>query len=638
MEGDPHTNSLLVYTLLVLLLPLGSFILSLLTSERYSWIVSLQASLLLLVSTILSFYLLSLQWNEAPVSFDFTWFTIGNTALSASLLLTNTSLLMLTVVTLISFLVHVYSIGYMAGDSGMKRYFSMLGFFTFSMLGIVLADNLLLLFIFWELVGFSSYLLIGHWREKPEAAKAAHKAFLINRIGDVGFLTGLMIIWAHTDSLSVSHILQSAEGHSWQTAASLCIFCGVIGKSAQFPLFTWLPDAMEGPTPVSALIHAATMVAAGVYLLIRIFPLFTPSALVAVTAVGMITAFLGALTALYQYDIKKILAYSTISQLGLMVMALGMGVVNAALLHLFTHAFFKACLFLSAGSVIHALHHAQARMHADAQDIRIMGGLRKRLPVTFITFLVSGASLSGIPFFSGFLSKEAIITAVWMNNTAFSWLMISALLAVSFLTVLYTFRLIWFVFMGEERHPLSDRIIESPKVMRAPQVLLAVLCLWFVVSWNPFNFIGWLLPPGKHVHASWITAVTILWISSAGIMGYYLFRAAKFRYNNVLENGFFIDSFTQHFVTKFVLKSASVSAFIDHKIDRVIHGGAYAQVTLAHVTAWFDSFILDGIVNGMAGLSRWIGSVTRSFQGGKIQVYIFWSLLSIIIFLIWTLN
>jgi NADH-quinone oxidoreductase subunit L len=638
MEGDPHTNALLVYTLLVLLLPLGSFILSLLTSERYSWIVSLQTSVLLLISTIVSFYLLSIQWNEAPVSFDLTWFTIGKTALSASLLLTNTSLLMLTAVTLISFLVHVYSIGYMAGDSGIKRYFSMLGFFTFSMLGIVLADNLLLLFIFWELVGFSSYLLIGHWREKPEAAKAAHKAFLINRIGDVGFLTGLMIIWAHTGSLSVPDILQSATGHSWQTAASLCIFCGVIGKSAQFPLFSWLPDAMEGPTPVSALIHAATMVAAGVYLLIRIFPLFTPSALVVVASVGMITAFLGALTALYQYDIKKILAYSTISQLGLMVMALGMGVKDAALLHLFTHAFFKACLFLSAGSVIHALHHAQARMHADVQDIRIMGGLRKKLPVTFITFLVSGASLAGIPFFSGFLSKEAIVTAVWMNNTAFSWGMLSALLAVSFLTVLYTFRLIWFVFMGEERHPLSDRIIESPMVMRAPLVLLAALSLWFVVSWNPFDFTGWLLSPDKHVHVSWITVVTVLWISSAGILGYYLFRAAKFRYNRILENSFFIDSFTQHFVTKWVLKSASVTASIDRRIDRVIHGSAYAQVTLAHVTAWFDSFILDGIVNGMAGLSRWIGSVTRSFQGGKIQVYIFWSLLSIIIFLIWTLN
>jgi NADH-quinone oxidoreductase subunit L len=277
-------------------------------------------------------------------------------------------------------------------------------------------------------------------------------------------------------------------------------------------------------------------------------------------------------------------------------------------------------------------------MHADAQDIRIMGGLRKKLPVTFITFLVSGASLSGIPFFSGFLSKEAIVTAVWMNNTAFSWLMLSALLAVSFLTVLYTFRLIWFVFMGEDRHPLSDRIIESPMVMRAPMVLLAALSLWFVVSWNPFDFTGWLLSPDKHVHVSWITFVTVLWISSAGILGYYLFRAAKFRYNSILENGFFIDSFTQHLVTKFALKSASVTASIDSKIDRVIHGSAYAQVTLAHVTAWFDSFILDGIVNGMAGLSRWIGSVTRSFQGGKIQVYIFWSLLSIIIFLIWTLN
>jgi NADH-quinone oxidoreductase subunit L len=277
-------------------------------------------------------------------------------------------------------------------------------------------------------------------------------------------------------------------------------------------------------------------------------------------------------------------------------------------------------------------------MHADAQDIRVMGGLRKKLPVTFIAFLVGGASLSGIPFFSGFLSKEAIITAVWMNNTAFSWLMLSALLAVSFLTVLYTFRLMWFVFMGEERHPFSDRIIESPMVMRAPLVLLAALSLWFVVSWNPFDFIGWLVPPDEHVHASWITIVTVLWISSAGIWGYYLFRAAKFRHNRILENGFFIASFTQHFVTKYALKSASVTAAIDRTIDRVIHGSAYAQVTLAHITAWFDSFILDGIINGMAGLSRWIGSVTRSFQGGKIQVYIFWSVLSIIIFLIWTLN
>src|SRR5690606_32577687 len=245
---------------------------------------------------------------------------------------------MLVVVALISLVVHVYSTVYMKGDRDWKRYFAMLGFFTFSMQGIVLSDNLLFLFIFWELVGFSSYLLIGHWTDKPEAGSAASKAFVLNRIGDAGFLIGLMIIWTTHETFSLSAILPSAANHAWQTAGALCIFCGVIGKSAQFPLFTWLPDAMEGPTPVSALIHAATMVAAGVYLLVRVFALFTEDALVVVAAVGMITAIIGALAALSQYDIKKILAYSTMSQLGLMILALGMGAVDAALLHLLTHA------------------------------------------------------------------------------------------------------------------------------------------------------------------------------------------------------------------------------------------------------------------------------------------------------------
>jgi NADH-quinone oxidoreductase subunit L len=265
----------------------------------------------------------------------------------------------------------------LAGDPAFRQYFAMLGFFTFSMLGVVVADNLLFVFIFWELVGFSSYMLIGHWKEKPEAADAAKRAFLFNRVGDIGFLIGLMILWTHAGSFNITDLASFSGENTWMTAASLCIFCGAIGKSAQFPLFSWLPDAMEGPTPVSALIHAATMVAAGIFLLARIDFLFTPAALNVVVITGTLTALAGALSALVQHDIKKILAYSTISQLGLMVVALGAGAPEAAMLHLFTHAFFKACLFLAAGAVIHSLHQAQHKSHLslDVQDIRNLGGL-----------------------------------------------------------------------------------------------------------------------------------------------------------------------------------------------------------------------------------------------------------------------
>jgi NADH-quinone oxidoreductase subunit L len=414
-----------------------------------------------------------------------------------------------------------------------------------------------------------------------------------------------------------------------------------MGKSAQFPLFTWLPDAMEGPTPVSALIHAATMVAAGVYLLVRIFPIFTPDALTVVACIGMVTAIIGALSALFQHDLKKVLAYSTISQLGLMIMAIGLGIVNAALLHLFTHAFFKACLFLSAGSVIHALHQAQSREHHhfDVQDIRNMGGLRRKLPVTFFSFLLGGASLAGIPFFSGFLSKEAMLAAAWMNSGFLSWGILVTMIGVSFLTVLYTFRLIWYIFMGEERKTASLPIMEAPAVMRGPVLLLALCSLWLVVSWNPFDFIGWLLPQAYYTHVSWLTTFSILWIGGALATAYFIFRTARFDSNRVLENAFYFDLIFQKFFGKIMHTSASAISYIDRKwIDGIIHGSAYAHVTLAHVTGWIDRAVVDGFVNGLASMTRGVGSVTRSFQGGKIQVYIFWSTMAIIIFLIWTLN
>jgi NADH-quinone oxidoreductase subunit L len=444
-----------------------------------------------------------------------------------------------------------------------------------------------------------------------------------------------MILWTLQGSFEISQLVSTETNTGWQTAATLCIFAGVIGKSAQFPLFSWLPDAMEGPTPVSALIHAATMVAAGVYLLIRIFPLFTPDALTVVSGIGMLTAVIAAISALFQHDIKKILAYSTISQLGLMIMAIGIGVVDAAFLHLLTHAFFKAGLFLAAGSVIHSLHRAQIRstVHVDVQDIRNMGGLRKQLPTTFHSFVICGASLAGIPFFSGFLSKEAIVASVWMTTGLTSWLVLVTLAIVSFLTVVYTFRLIWFVFAGEERYPLSHAVRNPPDVMLGPAVALAVASFWYIVSPNPFGFTGWIMPAGNYTHLAWITVFSCLWIAAAIVISYIIFR--RERLGREVKPFFTMDAFYQRSFGSFTLAGAQAVNFLDKKcIDGIIHGTAYAHVTLAHFAGWFDRTVIDGLVSIFASSVSLLGSFSRSFQGGKIQLYIFWAILTIIIFLI----
>jgi NADH-quinone oxidoreductase subunit L len=546
---------------------------------------------------------------------------------------------MMTVVSVISFLVHLYSVGYMAGDDNPRKYFGMLGLFTFAMQGIVLSDNLLVLFIFWELVGFSSYLLIGHWNEKEKAARAATKAFLFNRIGDAAFLIGLMIIWSNTGTFEISIIIQHAP-FELQTLAGLLIFGGVIGKSAQFPLFSWLPDAMEGPTPVSALIHAATMVAAGVYLLIRLFPVFTEGSLNIIAWIGLITAVAGSVCALFQNDIKKVLAYSTISQLGLMIVAVGVGAVDAAYLHLFTHAFFKACLFLCAGAVIHALHRAQTRSHShfDVQDLRNLGGLRKKLPITFIAFAGSGASLAGIPFFSGFLSKEAIFSALAHKHDAISWFFLAAIFCVSFLTVLYTFRLLWLVFMGESRKQVASPVTEAPVIMRIPMILLTACSAFIIVSWNPFNFNGWLSTNTQTGHLPWLTAFSAGWIVLAAGVAYLIYRKEKFVSNLFIEDGFKIDTLYRATFSVVTHKLSLAIKTTDKKIlDGAIHASAYGHVTFAHVVGWTDKNIVDGLVRFFAGVIRWVGGVVRSYQTGKIQDYLIYAILALIIFLIWAL-
>src|SRR6184192_4048468 len=376
---------------------------------------------------------------------------------------------MLLVVSGVGSLIHIYSLGYMRDDKGKSRYFAALSLFMFAMLGIVLANNFVMMFIFWELVGFTSYVLIGHWFERDAAANAAKKAFLTTRIGDFGFMIGILMVWMATGSVVfddiVAHLSKVTSNPGYLTIAALLIFCGAVGKSAQFPLHVWLPDAMEGPTPVSALIHAATMVAAGVYLLVRVAFLIQASqtALLVIAWIGTITAFLGALLATQQIDIKRILAYSTISQLGYMVMAVGLISNEAAMFHLFTHAFFKALLFLAAGSILISLHHEQ--------DIWKMGGLAPNLKITFATFAAGALALIGCPPFSGFFSKDAILALAFQNNMPIFVIGLTT----AFLTAFYVVRLLVIVFFGDTRSEVARESRESPLVMTGPLIVLAIL-------------------------------------------------------------------------------------------------------------------------------------------------------------------
>jgi len=559
------------------------------------------------------------------------------------LLLDGNALIMVLVVSLVSFLVHIYSIGYMAEDHASVRYFSMLGFFTFAMLGLVMSSNLLILFCFWELVGFSSYRLVGHWYEKPQAAKASTKAFLINRLGDLGFLIGLMILWSFLGNLDITHLNLTIVPPYWLTAAGICIFIGVMGKSAQFPLFHWLPDAMEGPTPVSALIHAATMVAAGVFLLIRIESLFTEDVLTMISMVGSITAVAGAAGALFQYDIKRILAYSTISQLGFMVMAIGAGAAQGGYLHLLHHAFFKAGLFLGAGAIIHAMHKAlqHHKNHFDVQDIRNLGELRKKLPVTFITFMICAAALAGLPFTSGFVSKEVILTQMraWSGNDfSWKWFVMLSAWGVTFLTPIYTFRLVWFIFFARPKHEIE--ITEIPFVMRLPLLVLSVGSLALLVSFNPFHIYS-VINVVMSIYPE--TSLSITLLSTVVIMlslvsAFLIYRKYELQnQNRFLTPHFYLD-WISDYTCKLVDQVSVLAHWIDRNvIDKVIHGLTYLQVSLAHLTGWSDRWLVDGLVNGVAYSAKGIGTLTRSVANGKIQSYLLWSLAGLVIFILWIL-
>ena len=711
----------------VLLAPLAAFaffgLLSL-TGRNYSRqdLVSTGAMLVAFVCAVLLFT--NVVADPDKFSHDgaeihsLTWLPLGSVNFSMGFLFDSVTAVMLLVVTIVSSLVHIFSIGYMHGDPRYPRFFAFLSLFSFSMLFLVVSDNLLGIYIGWELVGVCSYLLIGFWFEQDAPANACKKAFMTTRVGDVGMFIGMMMLFTKFRTLSLygdqgifalaSNL--TAGDMTWLSIAGVLIFCGAVGKSAQIPLHTWLPDAMEGPTPVSALIHAATMVAAGVYLTARMFPILTTDSSLVIAYVGGITALVAATIAIVRFDIKRVLAYSTISQLGYMMLAIGAGSYVAGIFHLTTHAFFKALLFLGSGSVIHAFHaahHAHDHDHAHdddhahtdghaatfdsfgidpAQDMRHMGGLRRKMPITFVTMLIATLSIAGVPYiFSGFWSKDAVLVEVlyraisWDSVHHYILFGMAALAAV--ITAFYMFRLIFMTFTGEPRNQeMHDGAHESPLKMAIPLIILAVLSFPIVNKWSFEKYVK--QPDQPHIHApkharydssqgvlhaqlglsdahaagedthhedaaaaahhdpdhdrahnivvplSFV--IVILGIGLSALF-YYWKRfsadavAARLRpIYTLLWNKYYFDEFYDGVIVALTVAGSKVLGLFDLRfIDGIVNGvGVTVQAGCSRVAGWFDDTFVDGLVNLVARIIWYVGGRVRRVQTGMIQNYL----------------
>ncbi len=559
----------------------------------------------------------------------YTWITMGETRLEIGFLIDRLSALMMVVVTFVSLMVHVYTIGYMADDPGYQRFFSYISLFTFSMLMLVMANNFLQLFFGWEAVGLVSYLLIGFWYTRESAIYANLKAFLVNRVGDFGFLLGIGLVLAYCGTLDYQEVFSKGGSISQITLVCLLLFLGAMGKSAQFPLHVWLPDSMEGPTPISALIHAATMVTAGIFMVARMSPLFELSAAArsVVLVIGAITALFMGLVALTQFDIKRVVAYSTLSQLGYMTAALGASAYSAAMFHLVTHAFFKALLFLAAGSVIIALHHEQ--------DMRRMGGLKKHMPWTYWTMLIGAIASAGIPFFSGFYSKDAIIAAIGASNTPgalFGYLCVTACV---FVTAAYTFRLVFMAFHGEARYDAHHPPHESPAVVTVPLVLLAIpsVVAGYVVGPVVYgDFFGRAVPPtAGEFHGVW--GFTLhgfvslpFWLALAGIATAYLLYMKRTDLPRRIARGF-----------------GPMYALVERKygFDELYARVFAAGARLVGRGFWRggDQTLIDGLmVNGSARLVGWFSGVMRLVQSGLLNQYAVAMLFGLLVLTFWFLT
>jgi len=575
---------------LILIAPLVSTIVITLFTLRWKALSSTISVVAVLVSFICSCLVFA---HSASSAAQITWIDVaGALKVPIALTLDALSRTMVLLVSGVGALIHIYSLGYMRDDQGKSRYFAALSLFMFAMLGIVLASNFVMLFIFWELVGFTSYVLIGHWFYRDAAPDAANKAFITTRIGDFGFMIGILMIWTSTGSIIFAEIAPRMSGlTSYPTflmIVALLIFCGAVGKSAQFPLHVWLPDAMEGPTPISALIHAATMVAAGVYMLVRVAFIIQASqtALLIVAWIGTLTAVMAALIATQQDDIKRILAYSTLSQLGYMIMAVGLASSEAAMFHLFTHAFFKALLFLAAGSVIVMLHHEQ--------NIWKMGGLSKKLPITFVTFGVGALALIGCPPFSGFFSKDAILALAYEHNMP----IFAVALFTAFLTAFYVIRMLVIAFFGNPRSDIARESRESPPVMIMPLILLALLATLGGFGFFARNFLA--LPVENHI-ASVVPALAVIALIAGSGLAVAIYRQQETDPVDVklLRHKFYFDEF----------------------YSWLIH---WTQELLARVAAFVDRWIIDAGAVGGSSRGTWgVGALLRLLQVGNLQGYAF---------------
>jgi NADH-quinone oxidoreductase subunit L len=556
------------------------------------------------------------------------WISAGAFTVDVGFFVDQLTACLLIVVTTIGLIVHLYSVGYMAHDPGRWRFFAYLNLFMFSMLLLVLADNFLVVFAGWELVGLSSYLLIGFWYGKRSAALAAKKAFIVTRVGDVGFALGIMLIWVSTGTLNMREAFDRIAGldHGTILAIALLVFCGAVGKSAQFPLHVWLPDAMEGPTPVSALIHAATMVNAGVYLVARANPIFShaPEAMVVVASIGIFTAILAASIAFTQTDIKRVLAYSTLSQLGYMFAALGVGAYVAAIFHLMAHGFFKGLLFLGSGSVIHSVH--------DEQDMNRMGALWRKIPITHATMLVGTIAIAGIPPFAGFFSKDEILGEAFKLNFGWVW---AIGVVVAGMTAFYMWRLMGKTFYGESHvdPAVEPKIHESTWTMTLPLVLLAIpsmlLGLWLGLPFGNSIITQWLHPvfAGAEQTLGQATEPFALFgidgalilasvaVASVGlVMGIWLF--GFFRRSGRRQT---VEAITASSGATRFLYRASLNKWwfddLNHLLFMVIGG------RVANAVWWFDRNVVDGTVNGVGRITVGAGSGLRRIQTGHVQNY-----------------
>jgi NADH-quinone oxidoreductase subunit L len=607
------------------LLPLASF---LILGVFGHWIkdnAHLVAVPAVLVSWLLSLLVFFDVANGHQTSFPlYTWLTSGLLDIHIGFSIDRLTAVMLLLVTTVSSLVHIYTIGYMREDPGYARFFSYIALFTFSMLMLVMADNLLQLFVFWEAVGLCSYLLIGHWYERPAACAAATKAVIVNRVGDFGFMLGLLLVWYSFGSLDYQEIFPRAHesagevmnvlgpfGGTWDvsvlTLICILLFTGAVGKSAQVPLHVWLPDAMEGPTPISALIHAATMVTAGVFMVARLAPLYnlSPTAMTVVAITGGVTMIVGATIALTQTDIKRVVAYSTVSQLGYMIMACGLGAYAAGMYHLLTHGAFKALLFLGCGSVIIALHHEQ--------DMQRMGGLKDKLPVTYWTFVVGSLALAGFPLTSGFFSKDDLLISAWSAGPLGQFLTVLGLMT-TLITAFYSFRLVFVTFWGPSRvdpHH-AGHIHEPSKAMTIPLMILAVLSIVTGYLGIP-EFLGPMFEShiGGAVHEGG-AAIGIMVVAT--VMGLIGIAGAYYVY---VRNPALPDRFARQWQS---LYRASLNKwYVDEFYDRTIVRPTFFAAT--ELWKRVDVNVVDGAVNGVARAIAWGGWLLRLMQSGQAQHY-----------------